>query len=437
MFWCWVSNIINLPKYLLFKQEGETAGDVIEYKYDAAGVKHAKLVKPKGSASQQYTYYIGNHIYNDSKDLLYIITDEGRIVFNSNGTKDYEYNLKDHLGNVRVVFSQSGSVIQENSYYPFGMQQKAYSYNLTPSVGFKDRNEYLYNGKELQDGEFVDSNGERYGLGWMDYGARMYDAQLGRWHVVDPLAEKYLSLSPYNYVANNPMTYIDPDGMQIVGVTKEDANKVYKDLMSMFSGEKFEKFRSLITLNTKGTTFNSIDGDALKTALDGADLNEDQQSLVDQVTGAINSKDVHKVEFVEASESASKDFTTAFKDHLNSKQAGVGDMMVPGSKMSGTLLKGIAGSGMNVPTKKGSHSVILEGDGITHDGGRAVTTGHEVIGHGVASAAGVSSQANNTRAIRVDNLIRRVMGIKKYRDGSNHAGGKVTNPYARPEVIKQ
>ncbi|MGE0931756.1 RHS repeat-associated core domain-containing protein [Peijinzhouia sedimentorum] len=98
------------------------------------------------------------------------------------------------------ISSSQAVIIQENHYYPFGMQIAGLE------LDFDSKNRYLYNGKELQDDHDLD---------WHDYGARMYDAQIGRWHVVDPMADSYLSFSPYNYTLNNPLSNIDPNGMWV------------------------------------------------------------------------------------------------------------------------------------------------------------------------------------------------------------------------------
>ena len=132
-----------------------------------------------------------------------------------NGSLKYEYALKDHLGNTRIMFSdkngdgliqqsstqETSEVTQENHYYPFGLNMEG-TWSNTPSVL---DNKYTFNGKEYNDD---------FGLNWNDYGARFYDAAIARWHSFDPKAEKMLDYSPYNYVLNNPMRYIDPDGME-------------------------------------------------------------------------------------------------------------------------------------------------------------------------------------------------------------------------------
>ena len=178
-------NCLNLPSAVTFSD-----GSTIAYTYGADGTK-LKTVHKIGSTTTT-TDYCGNVIYENGVQKL-LLTEEGYVTL-SDGK--YHYYLKDHQGNNRVVINQSGTVEEANHYYPFG-GVFASSGNVQP---------YKYNGKEYD---------SKKGLNWYDYGARHYDAVLGRFTTNDRFAEKYYSMSPYQYGANSPVGNIDVNGDSI------------------------------------------------------------------------------------------------------------------------------------------------------------------------------------------------------------------------------
>lgn len=200
----------DLPEGII--SAGLTSSSMIENYYTPLAKKTGKRVYTDRINLVLDQRYLGNLILENNQPRR-ILHPSGTVELD-NGLGSipvYHYHLTDHLGNVRAVIKPGSNneaiVVQANDYYPFGMV-----HSTAPAT-----NLYLYNGKEAQ----KEMNGR-----WYDYGARFYDPTLGRWHSVDPLAEKFRRMSPYNYAANNPIRFIDPDGMEMTDFLDKDGNKI-------------------------------------------------------------------------------------------------------------------------------------------------------------------------------------------------------------------
>ncbi|WP_440068933.1 DUF6443 domain-containing protein [Tenacibaculum discolor] len=208
-------NHLNLPVSVTL------AGGTINYTYDAAGNKLRKV------ANSNTTDYAGNYTYVNGT-LEFFNHAEG-YVQKDGSSYSYVYQYKDHLGNIRLSYTDANNdgiitassdpstneIIEESNYYPFGLKHKGYNGNVS-SIGNSVAQKFGYNGKELN---------EELGIQWHDFGARNYDATLGRWMNLDPLAEDYSTTSPYVYTLNNPMFFIDPDGRKVINGDEERKKK--------------------------------------------------------------------------------------------------------------------------------------------------------------------------------------------------------------------
>ncbi|RSC92196.1 DUF6443 domain-containing protein [Tenacibaculum singaporense] len=190
-------NHLNLPVQI------NVGGQLIKYTYDASG---AKLKKVSNGVT---TEYAGNYRYVGGalKDFKHT---EG-YVKKDGSSFNYVYSYTDHLGNVRLnyadlnndgVIQAATEILDEKNYYPFGGTHEGYNTAINGAYY-----PFGYNSKEEND---------ENGLATLDFGARNYDKWAGRWMNLDPLAEKYYNLSGYNFTANNPILYVDPNGKEII-----------------------------------------------------------------------------------------------------------------------------------------------------------------------------------------------------------------------------
>jgi RHS repeat-associated protein len=203
-----IYNSLNLPQMVDIKNQNAEGRN--EYTYSASGQKLKAVqrwnpnyntapvigsgINVSSLTMSATTDYVGNIIY-ENNTLKRILVDGG---YNEGG--NYYFYITDHLGNNRIVADAAATVVQSTQYYPFGMPfADATGQNVQP---------YKYNNKEL-DG--------RNGMNWYDYSARYLALDIPVMPTVDPLAEKFYSISPYVYCYNNPIKFIDLDGKAPIG----------------------------------------------------------------------------------------------------------------------------------------------------------------------------------------------------------------------------
>ncbi|WP_177733812.1 DUF6443 domain-containing protein [Flavobacterium inviolabile] len=233
-------NHLNLPLEIRFSN-----GNKIAYIYNALGEKVQKRIT-EGGHTRVRDYRSGFH-YEDN-ELKFFPHAEGYVNVSEGVAFNYVFNYTDHLGNIRLSWAYNHKreglqILRESHYYPFGLEHKAYnttafvfgkSAAAQPELVEENRNtapnwyKYKFNGKELQD---------ELGLNLYDYGARHYDPALGRWLNIDPLAEQSKRWTPYNYAYNNPVFFIDPDGMQAISTSN-----IYDDRIQMTTAVENEKY---------------------------------------------------------------------------------------------------------------------------------------------------------------------------------------------------
>ena len=233
-------------------------GNRLVYTYTGAGERiRRKFLSGANTLTKHYVDGVQYSSVNGDSSTFDFAQLSGARLRRSADTLRFEYDLTDHLGNTRVTFDEDPlnpcqpRILQYNSYYAFG--------DTMPGPGLEfvsgQKNSYLYNGKELQ---------EETGL--YDYGFRMYDVAIGRWHAVDPLAANHYDLSAYQYVMNSPLRYIDPlgiDTIDISGGKKYNGKIRVGDYISYGSGEGLTVTQQWLQENFGGGVAYYIYGDEL------------------------------------------------------------------------------------------------------------------------------------------------------------------------------
>jgi RHS repeat-associated protein len=280
------------------------------YIYDATGRKVRKVVQNNVLSQNTVTDYANGFQY-ENNILQFFPTAEGyvsrlttKIDLMGRFVKipieelpedqfSYVYNYTDHLGNIRLSYAQDPDtqqlkIVEQNHYYPFGLRHTNYSggkmqvvkeqefKRMAPTPEELLSYKYKYNGKEWQD---------ELGLNLYDYGARNYDAAIGRWMNIDPKAETSRRWNPYTYCYNNPLRFVDPDGMEAIEnddwVMREDRSVYWDDKATSDSTTKSGEtyLGKEVSYNAGNTASINEQGEAVTQAENSQTMVLDQEKV--------------------------------------------------------------------------------------------------------------------------------------------------------------
>ena len=416
-------NHLNLPVSMNLSSIGS-----ISILYDYTGKKLRKTIAPNTGTGYTQDYVDGLEYRTNSGGgtltLEAVYHAEGRLTPNG-ASYQYEYNVKDHLGNTRLTFSDlnsngivdvPGDILQENHYYPFGMKM-----NYTWMDNATLDNKYQFNG--LEKNEDLNLN--------LDLAVfRGYDATLGRWLQVDP--KPSVSSSSYSFVTNNPFRYADPLGDTLRGVSELSAKRAQALISNTFNkmGLRGSPAASLFKIGKDGKTFQSISMRDFRSATRNLDRKE--KALARGYMQAINSTNTVTVDVVKRSEKLSPESISGLESRTLAEKTKTGAQFDDGPNGAGRASE----KNVTVILDSRNPGGIAYNDGKSRPADAETTLAHELIGHWLGQRALIYTDGS-VEAVQASNLYLQTTGHNYYRlDHGAGTTGQTFDPLGVPSYLE-